>query len=50
MDKDIILDQIKKCSNKLSKETEDCNQKHNQHMQDFIIWLKGYLDGAENQK
>lgn len=50
MNTDLIRSRIKESSDKLDKAQHEAVERQNQALQDFIIWLCGYMDGIENKK
>ena len=49
MDTTVIRDRIKICSDRLTQANTDALMEQNQAMQDFLIWLDGYLTGYDEE-
>lgn len=46
----LIRERLKVCSKGMDEANLEATQSQNQHMQDFIIWLSGYMDGIEDKE
>lgn len=45
-----IRERIKSCSNSMNEVDVEALRQKNQRLQDFMLWLIGYLDGQDCQK
>lgn len=50
MDIKFIRSKIKVCSDKVDKANNECTFAKNEALQDFVIWLCGYMDGMEHHE
>lgn len=50
MNIDLVRTKLKRCSDSVTKATEEAKDRHNESYQDFMIWLIGYLDGLESEE
>lgn len=50
MDIATIRRRLKVCSDGINEATQKASLEQNERMQDFIIWLSGYMEGMEHHE